>query len=136
MTNQTKTDVQKSAAQWRAELSAEQYAVLRESATERPFTGALLKNKDSGMYTCGACGLELFGSDAKYDSGCGWPSFTHPETQANVTLIEDRTHGMKRTEVRCKRCDSHLGHVFDDGPGPAHTRYCINSLSLGFQKQP
>lgn len=137
MTDQIDNEVQKkSAAQWRAELSPEQYAVLRESATERPFTGTLLKNKDSGMYTCGGCGLELFASDAKYDSGCGWPSFTHPETKENVRLIEDRTHGMTRTEVRCKRCDSHLGHVFDDGPGPEHTRYCINSLSLGFQKQP
>ncbi|GAC1391918.1 MAG: peptide-methionine (R)-S-oxide reductase MsrB [Vulcanimicrobiaceae bacterium] len=136
MSNQIQPEVRKSEEQWRSELTSEQYAVLRESGTERPGSGALLHNKASGMYTCGACGAALFPSDAKYDSGCGWPSFTHPETQEHVRLIEDRSHGMKRTEVRCKRCDSHLGHVFDDGPGPAGTRYCINSLSLGFQKQP
>lgn len=136
MTNQTKAQIEKTDAQWRAQLDPEAYAVLRQSCTERPFTGALLKNKETGMYTCGACDAPLFRSDAKYDSGCGWPSFTQPETQENVNLIQDRTHGMVRTEVRCKRCDSHLGHVFDDGPGPEGTRYCINSLSLGFQKQP
>ncbi|GAC1656016.1 MAG: peptide-methionine (R)-S-oxide reductase MsrB [Vulcanimicrobiaceae bacterium] len=136
MTNHTDSEVKKTDAEWRAQLDSERYAVLREAATERPFTGALLANKDSGMYICGACGAELFPSDAKYDSGCGWPSFTHPQTQERVNLIPDRTHGMMRTEVRCKRCDSHLGHVFDDGPGAAGTRYCINSLALGFQKQP
>lgn len=136
MSNQVEPEVQKTQAEWKAQLSPEQYAVLREAGTERPFTGALLNNKATGMYTCGACGAPLFKSDAKYDSGCGWPSFTHPDTQEHVNLIEDRSHGMVRTEVRCKRCDSHLGHVFDDGPGPAGTRYCINSLSLGFQKQP
>ena len=135
MNNQTEPEVRKTEAEWREILEPDQYAILREAGTERPFTGALLKNKETGMYTCGACGANLFKSDAKYDSGCGWPSFTHPETQENVTLREDRSHGMLRTEVRCKRCDSHLGHVFDDGPGPAGTRYCINSLSLGFQKQ-
>lgn len=136
MSNQVEPEVQKTQAEWKAQLSPEQYAVLREAGTERPFTGALLNNKATGMYTCGACGAPLFKSDAKYDSGCGWPSFTHPDTQEHVNLIEDRSHGMVRTEVRCKRCDSHLGHVFDDGPGPEGTRYCINSLSLGFQKQP
>lgn len=136
MSNQVEPEVQKTDAEWKAQLSPEQYAVLREAGTERPFTGALLNNKATGMYTCGACGAPLFKSDAKYDSGCGWPSFTHPDTQEHVNLIEDRSHGMVRTEVRCKRCDSHLGHVFDDGPGPEGTRYCINSLSLGFQKQP
>lgn len=136
MSNQVEPEVQKTNAEWKAQLSPEQYAVLREAGTERPFTGTLLNNKATGMYTCGACGAPLFKSDAKYDSGCGWPSFTHPDTQEHVNLIEDRSHGMVRTEVRCKRCDSHLGHVFDDGPGPEGTRYCINSLSLGFQKQP
>ena len=128
--------MKKTEAEWKAQLTADQYAVLREAGTERPFTGALLNNKETGMYTCGACGAPLFASDAKFDSGCGWPSFTQPEELEHVRLIEDRSHGMVRTEVRCSACDSHLGHVFDDGPGPLGTRYCINSLSLGFQKQP
>ena len=126
-------EVSKTEAQWQAELTPEQFHILREAGTERPGSGALLHNKQSGMYTCGACGADLFPSDAKYDSGCGWPSFTHPETHEHVRLLEDRSHGMVRTEVRCKRCDSHLGHVFDDGPGPEGARYCINSLSLGFK---
>lgn len=135
MNNRTQAEIVKTEAEWKQQLSPEQYAVLREAGTERPFTGALLNNKETGMYTCGACDAALFPSDAKYDSGCGWPSFTHPDTLEHVRLLEDRSHGMVRTEVRCKRCDSHLGHVFDDGPGPEGTRYCINSLSLGFQKQ-
>lgn len=135
MSNDTQPEVQKSDQEWQRELSPEQYAVLRKGGTERPGTGALLHNKDSGMYTCGACGETLFPSDAKYDSGCGWPSFTHPDAKEKIRYIEDRSHGMLRTEVRCKRCDSHLGHVFDDGPGPDGARYCINSLSLGFQKE-
>ena len=98
------------------------------------WTGALLHNKEHGAYTCGGCGAELFRSDAKFDSGSGWPSFTEPVNAANVTLIEDDTHGMRRVEVRCRRCGSHLGHVFDDGPGPTGQRYCINSLALGFDK--
>jgi peptide-methionine (R)-S-oxide reductase len=128
------TIVRKTEAQWLAELGPERYHVLREAGTERPFTGELLGVRDDGTYVCGACGNELFQAGAKFESHCGWPSFTHPEEQKNVRLLEDRSHGMLRTEVRCARCDSHLGHVFDDGPGPLGTRYCINSLSLNFQR--
>lgn len=127
-------DVQKSEQEWREELGAERYHILREAGTERPFTGTLLENKETGTYVCGACGAELFDSNAKFDSHCGWPSFTIPKEQDVVRLLDDRSFGMHRIEVRCKRCDSHLGHVFDDGPGPEGTRYCINSLSLGFHQ--
>ena len=126
-------EVKKTEEEWRAELGPERYHILREAGTERPFTGSLLNVDDEGMYTCGACGAPLFKSDAKFESHCGWPSFTRPEEQQNVRLLDDNTLGMHRVEVRCKRCDSHLGHVFDDGPGPEGTRYCINSLSLNFQ---
>ncbi len=122
----------KSDAEWRAELPPDRYHVLREAGTERPFTGALLRQKGTGVYTCAACGNELFDSDTKYESGSGWPSFYDARPGA-VELIEDRAHGMVRTEVRCARCDSHLGHVFDDGPRPTGERYCMNSLSLGFE---
>jgi peptide-methionine (R)-S-oxide reductase len=121
----------KSDAEWRAELSPERYHVLREAGTERPGTGALLRNKESGVYTCAACGNELFDSDTKYESGSGWPSFYDARPGA-VELVEDRSHGMVRTEARCARCESHLGHVFDDGPRPTGERYCMNSLSLDF----
>ena len=124
----------KSEAQWLEELGPQRYAILREAGTERPFTGSLLNVREDGTYVCGACGGELFTSSEKFDSHCGWPSFTHPEQQKNVRLLDDFSHGMRRTEVRCARCDSHLGHVFDDGPGPEGTRYCINSLSLDFKK--
>ena len=127
-------EIVKSEEEWKRELGPERYHILREAGTERPGTGSLLGVKDDGTYTCGACGAALFKADSKYDSHCGWPSFTHPEEQENVRLLDDSSHGMRRTEVRCKRCDSHLGHVFDDGPGPAGTRYCINSLSLDFKK--
>ncbi|MGC1381858.1 MAG: peptide-methionine (R)-S-oxide reductase MsrB [Candidatus Baltobacteraceae bacterium] len=126
-------EIEKTEAQWKAELEPERYHILREAGTEAPFTGSLLTMRDDGTYLCGACGQPLFASDAKYDSHCGWPSFTNPEQQENVRLLDDHSHGMRRIEVRCKRCDSHLGHVFDDGPGPAGTRYCINSRSLDFQ---
>ncbi len=127
-------EVVKSEADWLKELGPERYTILREAGTEHPFTGSLLNLRDEGMYVCGACGNALFSSDAKFDSHCGWPSFTEPEQQKNVRLLDDRSHWMHRTEVRCARCDSHLGHVFDDGPGPSGTRYCINSLSLDFKK--
>ncbi len=124
----TKTD-----EQWRADLGPQRFHILREAGTEHPGTGALLGMHDDGTYVCGACGTELFKADAKFDSHCGWPSFTQPDELAHVRLLDDDSLGMHRTEVRCARCDSHLGHVFDDGPGPEGTRYCINSLSLDFQ---
>jgi peptide-methionine (R)-S-oxide reductase len=118
--------------EWREKLTAEQYAVLRERGTERPFTGPLLHEHREGMFSCAACGAELFRSGTKFESGTGWPSFTEPANRENVELREDRSHGMIRTEVLCKRCGSHLGHVFPDGPGPTGDRYCINSVSLTF----
>ncbi len=122
----------KTEEEWLAELGPERYQVLRKGGTERPFTGSLLEERGEGVFVCGACGTELFESSSKFDSHCGWPSFSHPEQQQNVRLLEDDSHGMNRVEVRCKQCDSHLGHVFEDGPEPRGTRYCINSLSLKF----
>ena len=129
------TKITMSDAEWREKLTPERYAVLREAGTERAFTGELLHNKDKGTYHCAGCGGELFGSQTKFDSGSGWPSFTEPTAGDNVELIEDYSHGMHRTEVRCGRCGSHLGHVFDDGPGPTGQRYCMNSASLEFQPE-
>lgn len=126
-------EVTKSEAEWRAELGPDRYRILREAGTEAPFSGNLLEERGEGTFTCGACGAPLFDSDSKFESHCGWPSFTHPDQQQNVRLLEDFSHGMHRIEVRCKRCDSHLGHVFEDGPEPRGTRYCINSLSLKFE---
>ena len=110
--------VNKSENEWRNELTSEQYRILREKGTERAWTGALLDNKDSGMYECAACGNPLFTSETKFDSGSGWPSFFAPTSKASVKLIMDKSHGMTRTEVTCAKCDGHLGHVFHDGPSP------------------
>jgi peptide-methionine (R)-S-oxide reductase len=126
------TDVQKTDEEWRKELTPERYEVLRRAGTEPPFSGKFVHNKESGMYRCGACGADLFSSDTKFESGTGWPSFYEPAIAANVETHEDGTHGMVRTEVRCRRCGSHLGHVFEDGPNPTGLRYCINSLALDF----
>jgi len=122
-------------AQWRERLTPEQYQILRQAGTERAFTGKYEKNKQAGAYKCAACGLPLFISDAKYDSGSGWPSFTTPAAQDAVEMHRDSTLGMVRTEVTCARCEGHLGHVFPDGPGPAGLRYCSSSASLDFEPQ-
>jgi peptide-methionine (R)-S-oxide reductase len=120
-------------AEWRETLTAEQYRVLREGGTERPFSGELLEVKGEGEFRCAACGQPLFESETKYDSGSGWPSFTQPVAPEAVAEVSDQSHGMTRVEVRCARCEGHLGHVFPDGPGAEGLRYCINSAALEFR---
>jgi peptide-methionine (R)-S-oxide reductase len=127
--------VERSEEEWAETLTPAQYEVLRRKGTEPPFTGALLHNKDTGMYVCGACGAPLFASDTKFESGSGWPSFYEPAVAEAVETHEDLSHGMRRIEVTCARCGGHLGHVFPDGPQPTGLRYCINSLALGFEPQ-
>lgn len=122
-----------SESEWRKKLSPEQYHVLREAGTEPAFSGRYNHNKADGLYRCAACAQELFDSADKYDSGSGWPSFTQPIAEDRVTEHRDTSHGMTRTEVRCSRCDGHLGHVFPDGPPPTGLRYCMNSVSLDFR---
>ena len=119
---------------WKDKLSSEQFYITRKGGTERPFSGKYLDNKENGIYVCVCCETELFDSDKKYNSNSGWPSFTEPLSDHLIKSIEDRSHFMVRTEVRCNNCDAHLGHVFPDGPGQNGLRYCINSLSLDFKK--
>lgn len=129
------TKVEKSEEDWKKKLTKEQYHVLRQKGTERPFTGKLLNNHEKGMYVCAACGTELFSSDTKFESGTGWPSFYAPADKENVGEKADNGWLMHRTEVLCNKCGGHLGHVFEDGPEPTGLRYCINSLSLDFKKE-
>ncbi len=128
------TPITKTEEQWRAELTDEEFRILRQKGTERAYTSGLLENKEKGVYYCAACQLPLFHSQTKFKSGTGWPSFYAPIEDKYITEYQDKSYGMVRTEVTCARCDGHLGHVFDDGPKPTGLRYCINGVSLGFQK--
>ena len=127
--------VEKSEQEWKEELDPQQFAVCREAGTERAFTGKYWDTKEAGTYRCACCGLDLFSSETKYDSGSGWPSFYQPLDPAHVKERQDGTHGMTRTEVLCAGCDAHLGHVFSDGPRPTGRRYCMNSVSLDLERK-
>lgn len=128
--------ITKTEEEWKKDLTPEQYKILREAGTEPPFTGKYVENHDNGVYSCAACGQQLFDSGTKFDSGSGWPSFTNPMNLEHVELVTDDSVGMHRTEVRCRRCGSHLGHVFDDGPqDQGGNRYCLNSCALNFEKR-
>ena len=131
---ETNEKIELTDAEWRERLTPEQYEVLRHHGTERAFTGEYVGLKDDGSYRCAGCGAELFSSDAKFDSGTGWPSFYEPSVAANIETRTDTAYGMTRTEVLCRRCGGHLGHVFDDGPRPTGLRYCMNSCALDFER--
>jgi peptide-methionine (R)-S-oxide reductase len=126
--------VEKTDSEWREQLTPDQYEVLRQKGTERPFTGTYVQEKRDGTYRCAGCGAELFSSQTKFESGTGWPSFTEPADRANVEFVDDHSFGMRRIEVNCAACGGHLGHVFPDGPGTTGERYCINSCSLDFDE--
>ncbi|WP_424961152.1 peptide-methionine (R)-S-oxide reductase MsrB [Ekhidna sp.] len=127
--------INKSEEEWKKELSEDQYYILREKGTEKPWSGALLENKEKGIYQCAACGNDLYSSQTKYDSGSGWPSFYDPISANAVDFEKDTSFGMVRTEVKCGKCGSHLGHIFPDGPEPSGQRYCMNSGALNFKKE-
>ena len=131
----TETELKLSEEEWKARLTPDRFNVLRKKGTERPFTGELLHNKEKGTYQCAGCGLELFRSDSKFNSGSGWPSFNDVVDNDNIKTETDVSFGMVRTEIMCARCGGHLGHVFDDGPAPTGLRYCVNSLSLDFSSE-
>jgi methionine-R-sulfoxide reductase len=125
-------EINKSADEWKKILTEEEYYIIREKGTESPYTGKLLNNKEAGIYSCAACGNELFSSDSKFDSHCGWPSFYAEKAKGKIVYVKDTSHGMIRTEIMCSKCGGHLGHVFDDGPEPTGLRYCVNSVSIKF----
>ncbi len=133
--NKDTTKVEHSEEEWKKILTPNQYSVLREAGTEAPFTGKYYLNKEKGVYVCAACGNELFTSDMKFDSRCGWPSFDREVAGGHIKTKTDKSHGMIRTEILCARCGSHLGHIFDDGPTETGVRYCVNSVSLDFKKE-